>query len=44
VPGDIHYSIGHKEDAEWKMIAPDQNGEYVVPKKEVVNDITITYR
>jgi len=44
VSGDIYYRIGYDDDAVWKIITPDQNNEYTIPRKEVVNDITIELR
>ena len=44
ISGDIYYRIGYDDDTVWKIITPDQNNEYVIPKKEVINDITIELR
>jgi|GEM_PF-1773359 len=44
ISGDIYYRIGYDDDTPWKIITPDQNGEYIIPRKEVINDITIELR
>ena len=39
--GTVRYSIGDKEDREWKTLSPNEKGLYVIPKCEVVGKITI---
>jgi hypothetical protein len=40
--GDVYYRI--KEDGEWKLIFRNADGQYVVPKDEVVGDIYLEIR
>jgi len=40
--GDVSYSVG--EEGEWKTLSPNSDGEYVIPKEEVIGTLTIDHR
>jgi hypothetical protein len=39
--GKMAYRIGNDDDTKWKTIVADANGEYVIPKGEIVDDVYI---
>jgi len=41
-PGAVSYKVG--EDGEWKMLIPDADGVYTIPKGEITEDVTIEQR
>jgi len=42
--GPVSYRVGDDDDAPWKPLLPNKDGEYVIPKGEAVDDITIEIR
>jgi hypothetical protein len=40
--GTVVYRIG--DGGQWKAVSPDKNGEYVIPKEDVIDNLTIEYR
>ncbi|MCL2032057.1 MAG: hypothetical protein FWG96_02120, partial [Methanomassiliicoccaceae archaeon] len=40
--GTVSYRVG--EDGMWKTITPDSGGEYVIPKEDVIDKLTIEHR
>ena len=40
----VSYRVGDDENAQWKVLPPSANGEYVIPKGEITDDVTIDYR
>jgi len=41
-PGAVSYKVG--EDGEWKMLIPNEKGEFTIPKGEITEDVTIEQR
>ena len=41
-PGTVSYRIG--EDGEWKIVLPDQDGKYFIPRGEITDAVTIEQR
>jgi hypothetical protein len=42
--GEMEYRIGDDDNAEWKTIIPDVDGEYIIPKGEIINKVFIEKR
>ncbi|MCL2145723.1 MAG: hypothetical protein FWH45_00870, partial [Methanomassiliicoccaceae archaeon] len=40
--GKVSYRVG--EDGHWKDLIPDENGEYVIPKEDVIDRLVIEHR
>jgi hypothetical protein len=40
--GTVSYRVG--EDGEWKTLSPRSDREYVIPRGEIIDDVTIEHR
>jgi hypothetical protein len=41
--GSVSYRVGNNENSPWKAVLPDKDMNFVIPKKDVVSDITIQF-
>jgi hypothetical protein len=39
--GKISYRVGKDENIPWKTITPNDNGEYIIPKGEITDNVTV---
>jgi hypothetical protein len=39
--GKVSYRVGDDDDTPWKPIFPNSEGVYIIPKGEIVDDVTI---